>query len=79
MLPSHVLPSRTIRKLIERGILDHTGRRVEAQIYKAEDGSLEEILHEMTLGERQIMRDHVDAATAGATRWVRERISTWRR
>ncbi|MDH3684879.1 MAG: hypothetical protein OEP95_01565 [Myxococcales bacterium] len=78
MLPSHVLPSRTIRKLIERGVLDHLGRRVEAQIYKAEDKSLEEILHEMKLGERKIMRDHVDGATAGATRWVRERISNWR-
>ena len=55
------------------------GRRVEAQIYKAEDKSLEEILHEMARGERKIMRDHVDAATAGATRWVRQRISDWRR
>jgi len=79
MLPSHLLPSRTIRKLIERGVLDHTDRRVEVQIYKAEDKSLEEILHEMKRGERKIMRDHVDGATAGATRWVRQRISDWRR
>nr|MDJ0790187.1 hypothetical protein [Myxococcota bacterium] len=73
MLPSHVLPTRTIRKLIERGVLDHAGRRVAVQIYKATDERLEEILARMVRGERKIIRDHVDVITAGVSKWLRQR------
>ncbi|MAE95907.1 MAG: hypothetical protein CL910_14715 [Deltaproteobacteria bacterium] len=60
VLPSHVFPTRTMRKLIEQGVLDHGGRRVEVQVYKTDDRPLEEILAQMRMGERKIVRDHVD-------------------
>jgi hypothetical protein len=49
-----------MRKLIEQGVLDHGGRRVEVQVYKTDDRPLEEILAQMRMGERKIVRDHVD-------------------
>ncbi len=58
-LPSHVLPTRTIRKIIERGVLNHSGGQVEYQVYKTDDRSLEEILAEMRRAEIRIAKDHL--------------------
>jgi len=67
-LPSHVLPTRTIRKIIERGVRSHSGDPVEMQIYKTDDRSLEAILAEMRREEIRIARDHLEMATLGALR-----------
>jgi hypothetical protein len=58
-LPSHVLPTRTIRKIIERGVRNHSGGQVEYQVYKTDDRSLEEILAEMRRAEIRIANDHL--------------------
>ena len=58
-LPSHVLPTRTIRKIIERGVRNHSGGQVEYQIYKTDDRSLEEILAGMHREELRIAKDHL--------------------
>ena len=67
-LPSHVLPTRTIRKVIERGVRSHEGDLIETQIYKTDDRSLEEILAEMRREEIRIARDHLEMWTLGVWR-----------
>jgi hypothetical protein len=67
-LPSHVLPTRTIRKMIERGVRNRLGHPVEYQIYKSDARPLEAILREFRAGEIRIARDHLQAATVGAGR-----------
>jgi hypothetical protein len=62
-LPSHVLPTRTIRKIIECGVRSHEGDPIETQIYKTDDGSLEEILAQMRREEIRIARDHLEMGT----------------
>jgi len=57
-LPSHVLPTRTIRKLIERGVRNHAGDPVEVQIYKTDPRPLEVILAEARREEIRIAADH---------------------
>jgi hypothetical protein len=57
-LPSHVLPSRTIRKLIERGVRNHAGDPVEVQIYKTDPRPLQVILAEARREEIRIAADH---------------------
>ncbi len=72
-LPSHVLPTRTIRKLIEHGVTNHMGERVEIQIYKTDDRPLEAILAKARREEIRIAGDHARAISvdllrkAGAT------------
>ncbi len=81
-LPSHVLPTRTMRKLIERGVRDHAGGTIETQIYRAdEDGrSLEEILSDMRREEIRIARDHLDAITVDAWGAVKAAVGrAWKR
>jgi hypothetical protein len=67
-LPSHVLPTRTIRKIIEHGVRSHTGESIETQIYKTDDRSLEETLAEMRREEIRIAREHLEVLTLGAWR-----------
>ena len=67
-LPSHVLPTRTIRKLIERGVRNHMGDTMDIQIYKTDDRSLEEILAECRRQEIRIALDHVRMISTGALR-----------
>jgi hypothetical protein len=74
-LPSHVLPTRTIRKILERGVRNHEGDPVAYQVYKTEDRSLEEILAEARREELRIARDHLEGATAGAWRAARAFVS----
>ncbi len=69
-LPSHVLPTRTIRKLIERGVRNHAGELVECQIYKADQRSLEEILREARREEIRIAWNHVRVLAIGAFQWL---------
>ncbi|MCP5058049.1 MAG: hypothetical protein GY937_15190 [bacterium] len=71
LVPSHILPTRTLRKLITHGVLDHVGRRVEVEIYKSDDRTIEEILGAMRASEWQIARDHVEMVTHGFGRWLR--------
>jgi hypothetical protein len=65
-LPSHVLPTRTIRKLIERGVRNHSGKTVDYQIYNTDGRPLETILAEMRRAEIKIAKDHLEMATRGA-------------
>ena len=58
-LPSHVLPTRTIRKLIERGVRNHAGDAVEVQIYKTDPRPLQVILAEARREEMRIAADHL--------------------
>jgi len=58
-LPSHILPTRTVRKLIERGVRNHAGDPVEVQIYKTDPRSLEVILAEARREEVRIAANHV--------------------
>jgi hypothetical protein len=58
-LPSHVLPTRTVRKLIERGVRNQAGDPVEVEIYKTDDRPLEAILAEARREEIRIARDHL--------------------
>lgn len=60
LLPSHILPTRTMRKLIEKGVVDHAGRRIPIEIYTSDDRPLQEVLAQMRRNEIQIFRDHVD-------------------
>ena len=48
-----------LRKIIERGVRDHSGGQVEYQVYKTDDRSLEEILAEMRRAEIRIANDHL--------------------
>ncbi len=70
-LPSHVLPTRTIRKIIERGVRDHSGGQIEYQVYKTDDRSLEEILSEMRRAEGGIARDHLRMITVDVWKKVK--------
>ena len=73
-LLSHVLPMRTMRKLIERGVRDHTGKKsVEYQIYRSEGQTLEETLNDMRGGEIRIAKDRGRAFSAGLFRGARRR------
>lgn len=65
-LPSHLLPTRTIRKLIERGVRNHSGDIVDYQIYNTDGRPLETILAEMRRAEIKIAKDHLEMATRGA-------------
>jgi hypothetical protein len=67
-LPSHVLPTRTIRKLIERGVRNHAGEPVHYQVYKTDSRPLEVILGDMRRVEHNIAEDHLAMATLGASR-----------
>jgi len=58
-LPSHVLPTRTMRKLIERGVRNHAGEPVEVQIYKTDPRPLESTLGEARRAEIRIAADHL--------------------
>jgi len=78
-LPSHVLPTRTIRKLVESGVRNHSGGQVDYQIYKTDSRSLESILAEMRRAEIQVARDHLGVLTRrayGAVRAALQRLST---
>ncbi len=57
-LPSHVLPTRTIRKLIEHGVRDHRGRALPLEIYATGQEPLEAMLAGMRAEEMRILRDH---------------------
>ncbi len=65
-LPRHVLPTRTIRKIIQRGVLNHSGKSVEYEIYNTDGRPLETILTEMRRAEIKIAKDHMEMATRGA-------------
>ena len=65
-LPRHVLPTRTIRKIIQRGVLNHSGKSVEYEIYNTDGRPLETILTEMRRAEIKIAKDHLEMATRGA-------------
>jgi hypothetical protein len=65
-LPSHVLPTRTVRKIIQRGVLNHGGDTVDYQIYNTDGRPLETILAEMRRAEIKIAKDHLELATRGA-------------
>jgi len=67
-LPSHILPTRTIRKVIQRGVLNHSGDAVDCQIYNTDGRPLETILAEMRRSEIKIAKDHLEMATRGAWR-----------
>jgi hypothetical protein len=86
-LPSHVLPTRTIRKLLERGVRNHLGENVGYQIYNTDGRPLEVVLAEARGQEVRIAGDHLRFATAaawsavrtgakGAFGWLRARLST---
>lgn len=76
-LPSHVLPTRTIRKLIERGVRNHAGQPVEVQIYKTDGRSLEAILAEARTREIRILRDHLEMFSVGVWRSLRATLASW--
>ena len=67
-IPSHVLPTRTIRKIIEWGVRDHLGRPISYQVYKADSRPVEEILAEMRREEIRIAWDHARLLTVGVWR-----------
>ena len=70
---------RTIRKLIESGVRNHSGGQVDYQIYKTDSRSLESILAEMRRAEIQVARDHLGVLTRrayGAVRTAVQRLST---
>jgi hypothetical protein len=67
-LPSHVLPTRTIRKIIQRGVRSHSGDTVDYQIYNTDGRTLETVLAEMRRAEIKIAKDHLEMATRGAWR-----------
>ncbi len=69
-LPSHVLPTRTIRKLIELGVRNHMGENVGYQIYNTDGRPLEELLDEARRAELRIVRNHVRMLTVDAWRAV---------
>jgi hypothetical protein len=68
-LPSHVLPTRTMRKIIERGVRSHSGDPVEYQIYNTDGRRLEVVLADMRREEIRIAKDHLRMLTSGAVRW----------
>jgi len=67
-LPSHVLPTRTIRKIIERGARNHSGGQVGTQIYTSDSRPLEATLAEMRRAEIRIAKDHLRMITVDACR-----------
>jgi hypothetical protein len=67
-LPSHVLPTRTMRKILERGVRNHAGENVGYQIYNTDGRPLEQILADARREEIRIALDHLRALTAGAWR-----------
>jgi hypothetical protein len=67
-LPSHVLPTRTIRKIIERGARNHSGGQVDTQIYTSDSRPLEATLAEMRRAEIRIAKDHLRMITVDACR-----------
>lgn len=73
-LPSHVLPTRTVRKLIERGVRDHRGQPVEVQIYNTDGRSLETVLAEMRRAELRIATDHLRGGARSVAGSVRRRM-----
>ncbi len=76
-LPSHTLPTRTIRKIIERGIRNHAGGQVDYQIYTTDTRSLEEVLREMRRQEYRIARDHLEMLTVGFWRGALAKLEKW--
>jgi hypothetical protein len=79
-LPSHLLPTRTMRKIIQRGVRDHAGRPIETQIYKTDARPLETTLREMRRAEIRIMLDHVRMISVDLVRAAGRRIAVlWRR
>jgi hypothetical protein len=78
-LPSHVLPTRTMRKLIERGVSNHMGETVEVQIYKTDDRPLEQILAEARREEIRIAGDHLRGISVDLLRRAGEGLRAgWR-
>jgi hypothetical protein len=77
-LPSHVLPTRTIRKIVERGVRNHSGGQVQYQVYKTDDRSLEEILSEMRRAGVGIARDHFRMITIDAWKKTKARVRSLR-
>lgn len=73
-LPSHVLPTRTIRKIIERGVRNHLGENVSYQIYNTDGRPLETLLAGARREEIRIARDHLRFATVEAWRAL-ERVA----
>jgi hypothetical protein len=67
-LPSHVLPTRTIRKIIERGARNHSGGQIDTQIYTSDSRPLEATLAEMRRAEIRIAKDHLRMITVDACR-----------
>jgi len=67
-LPSHILPTRTIRKIIQRGVRNHSGDIVDYQIYNTDGRTLETVLAEMRRAEIRIAKDHLEMATRGTWR-----------
>jgi hypothetical protein len=76
-LPSHVLPTRTIRKIIQRGVLNHVGAAVDYQIYNTDGRPLDTILAEMRRAEIKIAKDHLEMATRGALRALASTLQRW--
>ena len=72
-LPSHVLPTRTMRKLIEHGVRDHLGRALPLQIYATGEESLETMLAGMRREELRILADHL--RMLGTEGW--KRTAAW--
>jgi 1-acyl-sn-glycerol-3-phosphate acyltransferase len=74
-LPSHVLPTRTIRKLIEYGVRDHRGRALPLEIHATGQEALEDMLARMRREEVRILADHFRLITTGALertwKWLR--------
>ena len=70
-LPSHVLPTRTIRKLLERGVRNHLGENVGYQVYNTDGRPLEEVLAEARGQEIRIAREHLRVAALGVWGWLR--------
>jgi hypothetical protein len=65
-LPSHTLPTRTSRKLIEHGVRDHRGHALPLQAYAAGAEPLESMLAAMRREELEIVRDHIRIMTTKA-------------
>ena len=74
-LPSHVLPTRTIRKLLQRGVRNHLGENVGYQVYNTDGRPLEVVLAEARQEEIRIARDHLRLATSEGWR----ALSAWAR
>lgn len=73
LLPSHILPTRTMRKLIEHGVRDHLGRALPLQIYATGEEPLETMLATMRREELRILKDHLRMLSTDA--W--KRLAKW--